>query len=125
MTDIEKNAQVILIKEMLKEIDSTYDLNYGEILIDPREFYDLIESFLPTNWKRGVASMIVYGIFGDDARTDDDNIVAIFTTKEKAREYIEEYMPSYEWWTIIELDVREWEEKLEKILDKLKLLCYN
>lgn len=58
--------------------------------------------------------MIVYGIFGDDARTDDDNIVAIFTTKEKAREYIEEYMPSYEWWTIIELDVREWEEKLEK-----------
>lgn len=51
--------------------------------------------------------MIVYGIFGDDARTDDDNIVAIFTTKEKAREYIEKYMPSYEWWTIIELDVRE------------------
>lgn len=49
MTDIEKNAQVTLIKEMLKEIDSTYDLDYGETLIDPREFYDLIESFLPPN----------------------------------------------------------------------------
>ena len=47
MTDIEKNAQVTLIKEMLKEIDSTYDLDDGETLIDPREFYDLIGSFLP------------------------------------------------------------------------------
>lgn len=49
MTDTEKNAQITLIKKILKEIDSTYDLNYGEILIDPREFYDLVESFLPTN----------------------------------------------------------------------------
>ena len=49
MTDIEKNAQIALIKEILKEIDLTYDLNYGEILIDPKDFYDLIESFLPIN----------------------------------------------------------------------------
>lgn len=49
MTDVEKNAQVTLIKEILKEIDFSYDLNYGETLIDPREFYNLIESFLPTN----------------------------------------------------------------------------
>lgn len=51
--------------------------------------------------------MTVYGIFGDDARTNDDNIVAIFTTEEKAEEYIKKYEPSYAQWTIIELDVRE------------------
>lgn len=51
--------------------------------------------------------MTVYGIFGNTARTDDNNIVAIFTTKERAKEYIEKYAPSYEWWTIIELDVRD------------------
>jgi hypothetical protein len=51
--------------------------------------------------------MTVYGIFGNVARTDDDNIIAIFTTEEKAEEYIKKYEPSYEWWTIIELDVRK------------------
>ena len=51
--------------------------------------------------------MIVYGIFGNCASTDDDNIIAIFTTKEKAKEYVKKYEPSYEWWTIIDLDVSE------------------
>lgn len=51
--------------------------------------------------------MTVYGIFGENARADDDNIIAIFTTEEKAEEYIRKYEPSYEGWRIIDLDVRE------------------
>lgn len=51
--------------------------------------------------------MTVYGIFGDIPRADDDNIVAIFTTREKAEEYVEKYERSYDWWSIIELDVIE------------------
>lgn len=39
--------------------------------------------------------MTVYGIFGEAARTDDDNIIAIFTTEEKAEEYIKKYKPRY------------------------------
>ena len=51
--------------------------------------------------------MTVYGVFGNRARTDDDNIIAIFATRDKAEEYIKKYEPSYEWWTVIDLDVRE------------------
>ena len=31
--------------EILKAIESEYDLNYGEILINPRDFWDLIEGY--------------------------------------------------------------------------------
>lgn len=51
--------------------------------------------------------MTVYGVFGNCARTDDDNIIAIFTTKEKAEECIKKYGPSDEGWRVINLDVRE------------------
>ena len=29
--------------KLLNSIKENYDLNYGEVLINPREFYDLIE----------------------------------------------------------------------------------
>lgn len=34
-----------VINEILKAIESEYDLNYGEILINPRDFYDLVEGY--------------------------------------------------------------------------------
>lgn len=34
-----------VVNEILKAIESEYDLNYGEILINPRNFYDLVEGY--------------------------------------------------------------------------------
>lgn len=34
-----------VVNEILKAIESEYDLNYGEILINPRDFYDLVEGY--------------------------------------------------------------------------------
>ncbi len=36
-------SDLISRKELLKEIESLYDLNYGERLINPREFYDMVD----------------------------------------------------------------------------------
>ncbi len=30
-------------KILLEEIENLYDLNYGEMLIDPKEFYDMVD----------------------------------------------------------------------------------
>lgn len=34
-----------VVDEILKAIESEYDLNYGEILINPRDFWDLVEGY--------------------------------------------------------------------------------
>ena len=34
-----------VVNEILKAIESEYDLNYGEILINPRDFWDLVEEY--------------------------------------------------------------------------------
>ena len=34
-----------VVNEILKAIESEYDLNYGEILINPRDFWDLVEGY--------------------------------------------------------------------------------
>lgn len=34
-----------VINEILKAIESEYDLNYGEILINPRDFWDSVEGY--------------------------------------------------------------------------------
>lgn len=34
-----------VVNEILKAIESEYDLNYGEILINPRNFWDLVEGY--------------------------------------------------------------------------------
>lgn len=34
-----------IVEEILNRIESEYDLNYGEILINPRCFYDLVEDY--------------------------------------------------------------------------------
>ena len=36
-------SDLISRKELLKEIESLYDLNYGERLINPMEFYDMVD----------------------------------------------------------------------------------
>jgi hypothetical protein len=36
-------SDLISRKILLEEIENLYDLNYGEILIDPREFYDMVD----------------------------------------------------------------------------------
>lgn len=36
-----------VVNEILKAIESEFDLNYGETLIDPQNFYDLVEGWLP------------------------------------------------------------------------------
>ena len=43
-----KVLQTSLIKRILATIESKYDLSYGEMLLNPREFYDLVEEFHPT-----------------------------------------------------------------------------
>lgn len=40
--------ETALIKKILTAIESEYDLNYGETLLNPRDFYDLVEGFYPT-----------------------------------------------------------------------------
>lgn len=40
--------QISLIKKILAAIESEYDLNYGEMLLNPRDFYDMVEKFYPT-----------------------------------------------------------------------------
>lgn len=40
--------QTSLIKKILAAIESEYDLNYGETLLNPRDFYDMVEGFYPT-----------------------------------------------------------------------------
>lgn len=44
-----KVLQISLIKKILTAIESEYDLNYGEILLNPRDFYDLVEGYLPSD----------------------------------------------------------------------------
>ena len=44
-----KVLQTSLIKKILATIESEYDLNYGEILLNPRNFYDLVETYLPSD----------------------------------------------------------------------------
>lgn len=34
-----------VVNEILKAIESEYDLNYGEILINPRDFWNLVEGY--------------------------------------------------------------------------------
>lgn len=34
-----------VVNEILKAIESEYDLHYGEILINPRDFWDLVEGY--------------------------------------------------------------------------------
>lgn len=34
-----------VVNEILKAIESEYDLKYGEILINPRDFWDLVEGY--------------------------------------------------------------------------------
>lgn len=34
-----------VINEILKAIESEYDLNYSEILINPRDFWDSVEGY--------------------------------------------------------------------------------
>lgn len=41
-----KILQTSIIKKILAAIESEYDLNYGEILLNPKEFYDLVEEFI-------------------------------------------------------------------------------
>ncbi len=36
-------------QDLLKKISDTYDLNYGEVLINPREFYDIVEEMPKSN----------------------------------------------------------------------------
>lgn len=36
-------SNLISKKALLKEVKDQYDLNYGEILINPSEFYDLVD----------------------------------------------------------------------------------
>lgn len=43
-----KVLQTSLIKKILAAIESEYDLNYGEMLLNPRNFYDLVGEFYPT-----------------------------------------------------------------------------
>lgn len=35
-----------VVEHMLKRIEREYDLNYGETLINPQGFYDLVEDYL-------------------------------------------------------------------------------
>lgn len=42
-----KVLETALVKKILTAIESEYDLNYGEILLNPRDFYDLVEGFYP------------------------------------------------------------------------------
>ena len=44
-----KVLQTSLIKKILATIESEYDLNCGEILLNPRNFYDLVEAYLPSD----------------------------------------------------------------------------
>ncbi len=37
------DSDLISKSVLLKEIEDNYDCNYGEILIDPRHFYDLVD----------------------------------------------------------------------------------
>lgn len=37
-----------VVREILQAIESEYDLNYGEILMNPNKIYDLVERFYPT-----------------------------------------------------------------------------
>lgn len=59
---VDERAKVV--KEILSAIESEYDLNYGEILINPSEFYDLVEGYLPSdneinlNGKRVTVAMV-------------------------------------------------------------------
>lgn len=43
-----KVLETALVKKILTAIESEYDLNYGETLLNPRDFYDLVEGFYPT-----------------------------------------------------------------------------
>lgn len=44
-----KVLETSLIKKILTAIESKYDLNYGEILLNPRDFYDLVEGYFPSD----------------------------------------------------------------------------
>lgn len=44
-----KVLETSLIKKILTAIESEYDLNYGEMLLNPRNFYDLVEGYLPSD----------------------------------------------------------------------------
>ena len=44
-----KVLETSLIKKILAAIESEYDLNYGEKLLNPRDFYDLVEGYLPSD----------------------------------------------------------------------------
>lgn len=51
---IRADERAKVVKEILSAIESEYDLNYGEILINPSEFYDLVEGYLPFDeYERG------------------------------------------------------------------------
>ena len=43
---IRADERAKVVKEILSAIESEYDLNYGEILINPSGFYDLVEDYL-------------------------------------------------------------------------------
>lgn len=42
---IREDERKKVVDEILKRIESEYDLNYGEILLNPRYFYELVEDF--------------------------------------------------------------------------------
>lgn len=44
----EYNKSIVnqIVTKILHSIENKYDLNYGETLINPREFYDLVEDYL-------------------------------------------------------------------------------
>ena len=45
---IRADERAKVVNEILSAIESEYDLNYGEILINPSGFYDLVEGYLPS-----------------------------------------------------------------------------
>lgn len=49
--EIRRSERERVIKAILDAIESEYDLDYGEILIDPYEFYDMVESFSDSGWR--------------------------------------------------------------------------
>lgn len=44
-------ASLINKKVLLEEIQDCYDLNFGEALIDPKEFYNMVDYQRPVNYK--------------------------------------------------------------------------